>query len=103
MPYTAVLFDLDETLLPDIASTDQALTDASAPAQERYTVDAHVLAEEVKQHARQLWHEAPIYPYCQSVGIASWEGLWGRFGGDDPNLQALAAWAPGYQLEAWKL
>jgi putative hydrolase of the HAD superfamily len=103
MPFTAVLFDLDETLLADIASTDQALEEASVLAEERSAIDSRKLVESVKQHAHQLWHASPLYPYCDSIGISSGEGLWGRFGGDDPNLQALAAWAPTYQLEAWKL
>jgi hypothetical protein len=48
MPFTAVLFDLDETLLIDDASTDQALIDASALAKERSTVDPRALAEGVR-------------------------------------------------------
>jgi putative hydrolase of the HAD superfamily len=103
MPFTAVLFDLDETLLIDDASTDQALIEASALARERSTVDPRALAEGVRQHARRLWRASPTFPYAESIGISSGEGLWGRFGGDDPNLQALAAWAPTYQSEAWKL
>jgi len=103
MPFTAVFFDLDETLLIDDASTDQALIDASALEQERSAVDARVLAEGVRQHARSLWRASSTFPYCESIGISSGEGLWGRFGGDDPNLQALAAWVPTYQLEAWTL
>src|SRR5579884_2806006 len=103
MPFTAVLFDLDETLLIDDASTDQALTEVSVLAEERSGADPRALAESVVQHARRLWHAAPTFPYCESIGISSREGLWGRFGGDDPNLQALADWAPTYQLEAWKL
>lgn len=29
------------------------------------------------------------------------EGLWARFLGDGPNLEALRAWAPDYRLDAW--
>jgi putative hydrolase of the HAD superfamily len=35
------------------------------------------------------------------VGISSWEGLTGSFGGDGPELAALRNWVPGYRVKAW--
>lgn len=101
MTYTALLFDLDETLLADIDSTDQALREASALAKKRYGIDPAALTLIVKQQAHHLWNASPTHPYCQNIGISSWEGMWGTFAGDDPGLQALAAWMPFYQQEVW--
>jgi putative hydrolase of the HAD superfamily len=101
MTYTALLFDLDETILADIASTDMALMEASALAQARYAVAPADLTVAVRRQAHQLWNAAPTHPYCQQIGISSWEGMWGNFAGDDPHLQALAAWMPCYQQDVW--
>ena len=36
-----------------------------------------------------------------AIGISSWEGLWARFLGSDPNLKKLHTWVPTYRREAW--
>jgi putative hydrolase of the HAD superfamily len=58
--------------------------------------------QSVRRNARELWHASPTYPYCREIGISSWEGLWGRFCGDLPELNALGRWVPEYRLEAWR-
>ena len=55
----------------------------------------------MRHRAREAWFAAPTITYCQAIGIASWEGLWARFPGDDPILEALRRWAPAYRREAW--
>ena len=55
----------------------------------------------MRVRAREAWFAAPTNAYCQAVGIASWEGLWARFIGEDPNLEALRRWAPAYRRDAW--
>lgn len=55
----------------------------------------------MREWAREAWFAAPTNAYCQAVGIASWEGLWARFPGDDPSLKALRRWAPACRREAW--
>jgi putative hydrolase of the HAD superfamily len=102
---TSVIFDLDETLLADAASTEAALiatieraylrTDDGGP------LDAARLASAVRDHARRLWRAGPYAGYAEAIGISASEGLWGDFGGDAPELRALADWAPGYYRDVW--
>jgi putative hydrolase of the HAD superfamily len=100
-PLRAVLFDLDETLIADGAATDAALRAAAAPAAARYGIDPDALAGAVRRNAGALWRAAPTAGYCRAIGLASWEGLWAGFAGDDPPLRALRAWAPAYRRLAW--
>ena len=101
MPITAVLFDLDETLVMEAASNDAALLATCERARRRFGIDPQSLRDAVRQRARELWHASPTIDYCRDIGISSWEGLWARFTGDDPGLKALREWAPAYRRKAW--
>lgn len=101
MALEAIVFDLDDTLVVEVASAEAAFLAACAHAKAKYGIDPQELCQTVRTEARELWHKSPARPYCVSIGISSWEGLWGRFDGDDPNLQILRDWAPEYRLAAW--
>jgi len=101
MPTEAVIFDLDDTLLVEVASADAAFLATCTVAHEEYGVDPEELHQAVRLKARELWYASPARAYCVDIGISSWEGLWARFRGDDPNLEILHAWAPTYRLESW--
>jgi putative hydrolase of the HAD superfamily len=94
----ALLFDLDDTLVPEEASAVAAFaaTALAAPG-----ADAARLALDARAHARALWRAAPTYPYCGRIGISSWEALWCRFEGDDETMRQLRAWAPELRRSAW--
>jgi putative hydrolase of the HAD superfamily len=94
----ALLFDLDDTLVPEepFAVAAFQATAASVPG-----VDAARLALDARAHARAVWRTGATWPYCRQIGISSWEGLWCRFEGDSPEMRELRAWAPGFRREAW--
>ena len=97
----ALLFDLDDTLIPDESASEAAFLAACAPVADRYGLDPAAVARSAGVCARQIWHASDHAAYCQSIGISSWEGLWADFTGDAPDLQRLHAWAPAYRREAW--
>lgn len=103
MPTEAVVFDLDDTLVVEVASAEAAFLATCALAHEEYGIDPEELHQTVRLKARELWYASPARAYCVDIGISSWEGLWARFLGDDPNLETLRAWAPTYRLESWSL
>jgi putative hydrolase of the HAD superfamily len=71
-------------------------------AADRHPIDAGALARDARARARQVWRAAPTYPYCERIGISSWEGLWCRFEGEAGEVPALRRWAPEYRREAWR-
>ncbi|MCZ6573736.1 MAG: HAD family hydrolase [Planctomycetota bacterium] len=101
MRLRGVLFDLDDTLIPEEGAVREGFEAACTLAQLRCGVDPAHLQEAVRSRARSLWRGAPTFPYCRSIGIAGFEGLWGSFEGDDPQLVALAGWVDDYRNVAW--
>ena len=101
MAIKAVIFDLDDTLVVEEASAEAAFVAASKVAQEKCGIDPEDFNSTVRQKARELWHKSPGRDYCVAIGVSSWEGLWARFEGDDPNQKIMHRWAPGYQIQAW--
>lgn len=98
----AVLIDLDDTLVVEEGAAVASFVATAAAAAARCAVDVTALAAGARARARELWRAAPTYPFCQRIGISSWEGLWCRFEGDGDDLGALRAWAPDFRREAWR-
>jgi len=99
---TAILVDLDETLIADQAATKTAIAETVTLAHQRYGIDRAQCTKDVWRRAVELWSKSPTYGYCQYIGISAWEGLWGRFAGKDAGLHALAQWMPTFQLAVWQ-
>jgi putative hydrolase of the HAD superfamily len=97
-----LLFDLDETLIVEEPAAVAAFRATAALAGRHHDLDAAALAAAARVRARELWRAAPTHPYCARVGISSWEGLWGRFEGDEPSVAALRAWSATYRRESWR-
>lgn len=101
MAIRSILFDLDDTLVVEGVSADAAFLATCERAHEKHGINTEALHQSVRYHARELWRASPTITYCRAIGISSWEGLWARFLGNDPNLKRLRAWAPTYRREAW--
>ena len=101
MPIKAIIFDLDDTLLVEEASAEVAFVAACKLVNEKYGINPQEFNSAVRKKARDLWYSSPARQYCVDIAISSWEGLWARFEGDDPNLEILRKWAPTYQLQPW--
>ncbi len=101
MRIQAILFDLDDTLVVEQAAADAAFLATCKIAHQRHGVDPKALHQTIRLRAREIWLAAPTHPYCRRIGISSWEGLWARFTGDDPELTRLREWAPEYRRKAW--
>lgn len=100
-PLEIILIDLDDTLVVEQASAEAAFLATCEHAAKKYGCDSRALTDAVKTNARKLWYDAPTKKYCLKVGISSWEGLWARFLGGDPNLNYLRSWTPEYRRQSW--
>ena len=97
----AIVFDLDETLMVEYASVDEAFMATCELAHIWYGVAPEALHRSVRREARALWYASPARAYCLSVGVSHWEGLYSDFPGERQALATLRAWAPTYRHEAW--
>ncbi len=98
-----LLFDLDDTLVVEEPAAAASFAATAHLASTRHRVDAERLVVTAREHARELWYATPAHPYCMRVGISSWEGLWCRFDGEEPDVRWLREWAPIYRREVWSL
>jgi len=98
---TAVIFDLDDTLIPSQENVDSALLATCAATAQEYGLDSDDLRRTIRKTARDIWRAAPTYPFCERVGIASYEGLWMEYFGDEPEIDGLREWTPEYRLIVW--
>nr|BBH86209.1 hydrolase [Thermosporothrix sp. COM3] len=103
MTTTAIIFDLDATLIEDHEATQRAMTKVVAYACTQYRdLDPQKLQETAAATARELWDTGPAAAYSEAIGISAAEGMWGDFSGDDPDLQTLHQWVPTYRCEIWR-
>ncbi len=101
MKIRGILFELDETLIEEEVSNDEAAQTVCAVASERAGVDRDALFRAMRERSRELWLGGPAVDYCRNIGISSREGLWGTFSGDDPGASRLRQWIPEYRLLTW--
>ena len=96
-----ILWDLDETLIVEESAVVAAFTSAAELAAGCAGVSAAELGVSARRCARARWRTSPARDFCLQVGIASWEGLWARFEGDDEPIRLLRDWAPAYRVGTW--
>jgi len=95
---SAVIFDLDDTLIIEEATALASLREAASLLDDH---DADEFATLVLETARSLWRAHRLHPLCLELGIASWEGLWATFEGCHESIDELRTWAPTYQQRVW--
>jgi putative hydrolase of the HAD superfamily len=98
---SALLFDLDNTLLLEDESTERALRDASAAVAGRTGADPEVLVSTAREAADEVFRASSVFAYSEAMGIWWGEALWGEFQGDTPGLRALRAFVPDFRRRVW--
>jgi putative hydrolase of the HAD superfamily len=98
----AVLFDLDDTLMPDESAANEALVATAAIAKQWHNMPPGDLKDAVRRIARRVFRAHPIVAkYDGNFDISSWEALCSSFEGEDDEMRVLRAWAPEYRREVW--
>ncbi|GAB6930152.1 HAD family hydrolase [Paenibacillus sp. JCM 10914] len=103
MAVAAVLFDLDDTLLWDERSVEEAFQVTCKVGAESSGVDASELLAAVREAARALYESYDTFAFTKLIGINPFEGLWANFtAGDQPEFRKLQELAPVYRKESWR-
>ncbi|SDW61874.1 HAD family hydrolase [Paenibacillus sp. PDC88] len=102
MSIKAVLFDLDDTLLWDERSVEEAFYETCLVASKQTGVDPHELETSVRNEARKLYESYETFAFTKMIGINPFEGLWANFNGSDrAEFKQLEEIAPTYRRDAW--
>ena len=75
----AVLFDLDDTLLWDERSVEEAFEVTCQAGAYETGVDAKALLAAVREEARALYESYDTFAFTKMIGINPFEGLWANF------------------------
>jgi putative hydrolase of the HAD superfamily len=95
----ALLFDLDDTLVPEFATYSAAFAGSCATLLAAHGVSESDLWARVREAAGPLWRGSPVIEYCQQVQIGSVTALFSDFPGEGPELAYLRSWAPTYRRD----
>ncbi len=98
-PFKTLLFDLDETLMEEWNSAKYCIINTFSRL--NTGTDPETFVDILIEEARILWHATPVYPFCRSVGISSWEALWADFDGANENFEYLRGYGKEYRTRAW--
>ncbi|MBP1995219.1 HAD family hydrolase [Paenibacillus eucommiae] len=102
MTIKAILFDLDDTLLWDERSVQEAFKATCEEAAKHVSVDPEALEAAVRKEARQLYESYETFPFTKRIGINPFEGLWANFSnGNNEHFQKLELLAPEYRTASW--
>lgn len=103
MTIQAIMFDLDDTLLWDERSVEEAFDAACQTGSRETGADPKTLEEAVRKEARALYESYETFSFTQMIGINPFEGLWANFtAGEQPEFRQLEKLAPVYRKESWR-
>jgi len=101
MGTSTILFDLDNTLVPELRSYELAFAWATDGLARRIGFNRDALRTAVFDVATELWLGSRVSAYCLRLGLGSPTSLLSDFPGDTPELAYLREWAPSYRRESW--
>jgi putative hydrolase of the HAD superfamily len=100
--FKAVLFDLDDTLLWDDRSINEAFQFTSEFAAQHCGFSATDFELRVRQEARELYSTFETFEFTKMIGINPFEGLWGHFvSGHQEEFRKMQQIVPYYRRESW--
>jgi putative hydrolase of the HAD superfamily len=97
----AVLFDLDDTLVPEMEPEREALLVVCGLAAEKYGTDPEAMSESVAEAAEKLWAQWRSPALYSSIAYSGWEGLWGPPDLPDDGLGNDQETIDKYKRDAW--
>jgi putative hydrolase of the HAD superfamily len=101
VPVRALLFDLDNTLVPEFPNYERAFDAACIAAAQRYSFDLSEFREHVFARSLALWDASETSAFCADLGIGSPTSLLSDFPGERPEFRRLRDWAPAYRRRCW--
>jgi HAD superfamily hydrolase (TIGR01549 family) len=102
MTVKAILFDLDDTLLWDERSVDEAFHATCTQAANYYIIHPKQLEDAVRREACALYETLVTFHFTKMIDITPFEALWANFTeGENLNFKHLRRLAPYYRRESW--
>src|SRR5690625_902664 len=97
----AVIFDLDDILLWDAKSVDEALKITCEYAGAQCSLDPRALETYIVEKAPSIYASFATIDHAKNIGIGVFEALWGDFQGEGEQEAKMRQMAPEYRLKTW--
>lgn len=97
----ALVFDLDDTLYPDVTTANETIVATARAFQDRHGIDPEAFRRKLRPTAREIWYVSPMAEFAKTVGCSSWEGLWMQFYDGDGRSRQMRKWVAAYRVQAW--
>ncbi len=98
---TAIILDLDNTLLVELAASREAFDAACEGIEILKKIDLNDLYLSLNNQANKLWTEYHLFDFCDDIQVSYCEALCADFKGEDPRFAVLNKWAPTYRTTSW--
>ncbi|HEV2011746.1 MAG TPA: HAD family hydrolase [Candidatus Limnocylindria bacterium] len=102
MSVRALIVDLDNTLVPEMANYEQAFDDGCRAIADELRLDVAELRRSVFTASHGLWATSRWSAYCLRLGIGSPTSLLTDLPGGPPDLAELRTWMPEYRRRSWE-
>lgn len=100
---TTIIFDLDNTLIWDEKSTDEALDATCEAAEQALGLKIGLLKQSIIQSAHSVFRELECYAYLTNIEVTAMEAMWARFDdGEAAELQLMKEAAPAFRKNVWE-
>ncbi|MDA0596193.1 MAG: HAD family hydrolase [Chloroflexi bacterium] len=96
-----VLFDLDDTPLPEMVPENEALLVACGLAADRYDADTKKMLDTVDESCRRLWAQWKTPIVYSEIAYSVWEDLCGPADSAESNLGNDSDTITKYKREVW--
>lgn len=99
-----LIFDLDETLVPEYEPVNAALAEVCRDLAGAVDQSPERMAALVRRHASELWHANPLDDWCRRIGLSSWEALANDFGREGQQWATIDDWRreSRFEVSVWQ-
>ena len=101
VPIAAVIFDLDDTLMPEHPADYAALEATAGALPDDASLQPVEFRRVVVDGARSQWERTPMQTYAHTIGTSALEMLWAPEDRSKPGLALLTDFAPGIRESVW--
>jgi len=103
MRFSTILFDLDDTLMPEHAADRAALRAVVDTLSAGVDIDCDALFESVGAASRELLGSSPFHRHAVDVGLSAVEVLWSPSDPFEGLVGGLEEWVHPFRLKAWQI
>lgn len=98
----AIIFDLDDTLLWDDRSVNEALTATCDFAAQKCDIKSTELEKIIREKAPEIYASFDTIGYVKDIGIGYFEALWGDFNVEGEQQEKVRQMALIYRFKVWQ-